>query len=51
MCFTVVLAVTANGMKCPPMAIFKRKTVPKNIPEGFFLYLFIPSFSTFKVLF
>lgn len=28
--FTVVLAVTANGSKCPPLVIFKRKTVPKE---------------------
>ena len=28
--FTVVLCITANGSKLPPMVIFKRKTVPKG---------------------
>jgi hypothetical protein len=28
--FTVVLCVTADGGKCPPMVIFKRKTLPKE---------------------
>jgi hypothetical protein len=33
--FTVVLCVTADGGKCTPMVIFKRKTIPKgNFPKG-----------------
>jgi hypothetical protein len=33
--FTVVLGITANGNKCPPMIIFRRKTVPKErFPPG-----------------
>lgn len=33
--FTVVLCVTANGGKCKPLVIFKRKTVPKGVfPRG-----------------
>ena len=28
--FTIVLCVTANGFKCKPMVIFKRKTLPKE---------------------
>ncbi|CAJ0609843.1 unnamed protein product [Cylicocyclus nassatus] len=30
--FTVVLGVTADGNFCPPMVIFKRKTIPKDTP-------------------
>ncbi|CAJ0593045.1 unnamed protein product [Cylicocyclus nassatus] len=32
--FTVVLGVTADGNFCPPMVIFKRKTIPKDTPPG-----------------
>jgi len=33
--FTVVLCVTANGGKCKPLVIFKRKTIPKDVfPKG-----------------
>ncbi|GFW45265.1 pogo transposable element with KRAB domain [Trichonephila clavipes] len=33
--FTVVLCCAANGLKLPPMFIFKRKTLPKeNFPKG-----------------
>jgi hypothetical protein len=33
--FTVVLCVTADGRKCDPLAIFKRKTIPKEkFPKG-----------------
>jgi hypothetical protein len=33
--FTVVLAITSDGTKLPPMVIFKRKTIPKEkFPEG-----------------
>ena len=33
--FTVVLCVTADGNKLPPMVIFKRKTIPKEkFPNG-----------------
>lgn len=33
--YTVVLAVTADGNKLPPLVIFKRKTLPKEkIPSG-----------------
>ncbi|KAE9548780.1 hypothetical protein FO519_008009 [Halicephalobus sp. NKZ332] len=32
--FTVVLAVASNGSKCLPFIIFKRKTVPKGLPQG-----------------
>jgi hypothetical protein len=34
--FTVVLCVTANGGRLPPLVIFKRKSFPRNetIPEG-----------------
>jgi len=28
--FSVVLCITADGSKLPPMVIFKRKTVPKG---------------------
>lgn len=36
--FTVVLAVTKDGSKLPPLVIFKRKTVPKeNFPKGIFV--------------
>jgi hypothetical protein len=28
--FTVVLCITANGGKCDPLVIFKRKTIPKE---------------------
>ena len=35
MCFTVVLCVTADGSRCTPMVIFKRKTIPTEIfPSG-----------------
>jgi hypothetical protein len=31
----VILSVTADGHKCEPMVIFKRKTMPKEkFPEG-----------------
>lgn len=34
-CFTVILCVTADGGKCPPFVIFKRKTLPKeDFPKG-----------------
>ena len=33
--FTVVLCATADGLKCKPMVIFKRKTIPKEkFPDG-----------------
>ena len=33
--FTVVLCCMANGDKCQPMVIFKRKTMPKDsFPKG-----------------
>ncbi|GFV07408.1 hypothetical protein TNCV_1737661 [Trichonephila clavipes] len=33
--FTVVLCCAANGLKLPPVLIFKRKTLPKeNFPKG-----------------
>ena len=33
--FTVILTATADGGKCKPMVIFKRKTMPKEkFPEG-----------------
>lgn len=33
--FTLVLCVTADGTKLPPMVIFKRKTLPKEkFPES-----------------
>ncbi|GFV28656.1 pogo transposable element with KRAB domain [Trichonephila clavipes] len=33
--FTVALCCAANGLKLPPMLIFKRKTLPKeNFPKG-----------------
>jgi len=36
--FTVVLSVTADGGKLPPMVIFKRKTIPKEkFPKGIFV--------------
>jgi len=34
-CFTVILCVTADGGKCFPCVIFKRKTLPKeDFPNG-----------------
>lgn len=39
-CFTVLLAVMADRTKCLPMIIFKRKTIPKNLPDDFFFYQF-----------
>ena len=36
--FTVVLSVTSDGGKLPPMVIFKRKIIPKEkFPPGIFL--------------
>jgi len=33
--FTIILCVTADGVKLPPVVIFKRKTIPKeNFPKG-----------------
>jgi hypothetical protein len=33
--FTVVLSVTSNGGKLPPLVVFKRKTLHKgNFPKG-----------------
>ncbi|CAI7830054.1 unnamed protein product, partial [Closterium sp. NIES-54] len=34
-CLTIMLAVTASGLKLPPYVVFKRKTIPKVVvPRG-----------------
>ena len=39
-CFTVVLACCADGTRLPPLLIFKRKTLPKDvIPHGIYVHV------------
>ena len=39
-CYTVVLVCCADGTKLPPLLIFKRKTLPKDvIPHGIYVHV------------
>jgi len=40
MCYAVVLVCCADGTKLPPLLIFKRKTLPKDIiPHGIYIHV------------
>ena len=40
MCYTVVLVCCADGTKLPPLLIFKRKMLPKDvIPHGIYIHV------------
>jgi len=37
--FTCVLGILSNGVKLPPFVVFKGKRLPKNLPNGIFVYM------------
>ena len=37
--FTCVLGILSNGVKLPPFVVFKGKRLPKNLPNGIFVYI------------